>query len=108
MSNMEERLCILFSENISKIEQKFIQYIEDSNEERKSIYYFYKTAYLPRLFHGGLSLQSIVDGIFNHYFDITFDEETDCVDKKIIIDSLSNENKEFVKNSEGIKKSYSW
>jgi predicted nuclease with TOPRIM domain len=104
ISNMKDKLSILFSENISKIEQKFIQYIEDCNEERKSIYCFYKTASDHKVFNGSVSSNDIIDAIFNHYFDITFDEEKDIIDKQIIIDSFSNETKEKIKSIEISKK----
>lgn len=94
ISEMEERLYVLFSENISKLEQKFLQYIEENREERKSIYCFYKTACNPKVFNGNLSMNDVIDAIFNHYFDINFDEEKDIIDKQIIIDSLSDEKKE--------------
>jgi hypothetical protein len=72
----------------SVLEEKFIEYIKDNFEQTKSIYYFFKTAMLHKTFRGEVSLIDIIDAIFEHYFDISFDEINDCIDKKIIIESL--------------------
>jgi hypothetical protein len=121
LSIIEEKLIIVFSDEINKLEErlsrkittnyeyikniqeKFMEYIQDTDEQTKSIYYFFKTGMLHKTFNGEVSFIEIIDSIFDHYYEINFDEEKDCINKKLIIDSLPIITKKRIENKVGIQ-----
>jgi hypothetical protein len=81
--NIENKFNKLLEEFINKdIEHKLHELIEKNKQLAINIYYYWKTAHTVN--PGLISYIDIIDGIYKHFYDTTFDTETNNISHEIL------------------------